>query len=440
MQRQVVKKLISHAISNAEPTYDLEPIIKACMKLEDRSTVEVDLWVLHHLMRPHLLTPHIDDGDVLSGALSTFLLASSCNEFVDDPRCLSNFPLIKIHPKWIHELHLPVPITRLSQRACWDMLVGLDWFVMSDVFAPTGRNEEFIYQIKQLFMLIQTRLFYLVHGSSFDVSIIDMKTDRETEDIYLGEIVDTTEVDYSSDNDAVLIESVTDADATKSATITVANVGLRFIYNLESLVSHFHDALRQSDEHATCETLETPWFEIGAFRKHLEVMLQGIDEVWLMRGRMDWQHSLQVHSGQERVFRRDNGLSIRTVRPRQVIVNLNDAVITQGHLSKREELFARLSSMTADEHRASVRMSTDAMFWSVSEQGKRMLRAFYPQRIWRDRVRNRWLVRIRDDRVVASVSMTHCFFLLRYEHLPETHIDGIDVSAYDNFIRVQPPQ
>lgn len=435
MQRQVVKRIIDHAITNAGPGYNLEPLIKACLKLEDGLGLEIDLWAMHHLMRPYLLDPHVDDGDVLAGVLTTFLLASSRNEFVDDPRCLANFPLIKIHTKWIHDTHLPVPITRLTQRGCWDLLIGLDWFVMSDVFASPNRGEDLIFEIKQLFALLQTRLFYLVHGNSFDLSIVDMKDDRDTEDMYLGESIDTTEVDYASDKeDGVVVVTAAEPAVSRGETITVANVGLRFLYNLESIVSHFHVALKRSDEHAACDIADVSWLKIGAFRKYLESMLRGVDEAWLVRSRMDWQHALQVHSGQKRMFRRINGIGIRTVRPRQVIVNLNDGLITQGHISKNREMFARLPGMSKEEHQASVRISTDAMFWAVSEQTTKMLRSFFPRRIWRDRVRNRWMVRAGDDSVLSAPSMTHCFFVLRHANLQESSIDGVDVSAYDAFV------
>lgn len=432
MQTEIVKRLINHAILNPEPSYNLDPLIRAFLKLESTSGLEIDLWVMHHLMRPYFLNPHVDDGDVLAGSLSTFLLASSCIKFVDDPRNLGHFHHIKIHTKWIHDVHLPVPITRLTQRTCWDMLLGLDWFTMSDVFSPMSRSEEVVDQIKQLLKLLQMRLFYLIHGSSFDVSIIDMKDERDTEDYFLGETIDTTETDYSSDTEQHTQKK--DTEKNEAETITVANVGLRFLYNLEAIISNFHTELKNSDEYAGCEIGEFSWFKIGMFRKYLETMLSNVDETWLMRSRMDWQHSLQVHIGQERMFRRINGIEIRSVRPRQVIVNLNDDLITQGHISRREELLSWKTGVSQDEHRATVRISTDAMFWAVSEQGSKVLRAFFPGKIWRDRVRNRWMVRISNDRVMTTPSLTHSFFALRYAYYDSDHIDGVDVSAFNSFI------
>lgn len=405
-------------------TFDLDPLYDACVKYKDLCDYRNELWALHHISRPYLLHTFQDDGEIISGCLTTFILAARSERIIDDKRSMADFPLIVLHKKWTYDAYISVPISRYPQTVVVSLLLGLDWLVFSDLFGP-DHTPEFLRQVKEIFFLIQNRILFFINSHTLDSDLLNMPEYREIVNTVLIEAVDTVEYDYASDEETFMLGRNLTRD---EFSIKGAHVNTTFLYDMEAYLTHFQAQFAKLETKTIIPRVANH-VSLSRLRKHLITKVAEVDHTHVVRQRMDWQHKLQIHEAQERVFRHHNGLSIRTVRPRQIIVNLNDDLITQGEVTSFADLTTR---QTGDKKFASamVRLATDAMLWVWSEQTSGVIQALYPKYIYRQSITNTWIAETPAGPVEVQ-SLAHGFIELRRT---TEKIESIDLKEFDSHI------
>jgi hypothetical protein len=160
---------------------------------------------------------------------------------------------------------------------------------------------------------------------------------------------------------------------------------------------------------------------LSAFRSALFKWISEIDENHLIKRRMNWQHSLEIHEAHDRIHRHHHGLSF-VPKPRQILVTKNDGLIDIGLVRSLQDITTR----PIENLIPMIRLATDSMFAEWNAQNHKTLDKLGTC-IRRDRIRNTWVVEYQDRRFLVP-SFTHGFFFLRKISEDNT------MSMYDSFL------
>lgn len=426
-------KAIKDAIENYEDGYDLSSLFTLCETAERSDKNTSLLWSLHHTCYDTSSFSVQLNGQILSSSLLTFVMAATSEKLPDtDLRTIKDFPLVVMHTKWVHDLFLQVPILRLSQQVVVDTLLGLDWFMTGDMFTYYHeRTTEEMKQCRDLFRLLRIRIFYFIQSTSLSTNILDMEEYSKVEKAGILKKVDTSEVDYASDDETfnkrvhMLEEDFSEND------IEVAYVNSKFIYDMDALITYHQQEWFRYDNTVVVDS-PIPFRELSVFRSKIFELITTIDDKKdIVRQRSLWQESLQITPAHIRIFKRSYGITNQpTVR--QVMVVKNDVLPDIGQCNNFEDIVTR--RVTPDKV-IMLRLATDSLFhtWSLQHNGETA--AVLNKYIIRDKMRNIWTVKLGDD-IVRANSFTHAFFLLRDYMGDEPIIDDKHLDVYDALFRI----
>lgn len=423
-----VEACIAHALENMNEQYSLDPLYRACMQCDNLQSYRADLWALHHSCYDMLKPSMQLNGQIVSNSMLSFLLAVHTEPVVDDSRSMKDFPLLTIHQKWIHDTTLSIPISRLSQQVVVDLLFGLDWFLLCDVFSPP-HTSDLIYQARELFQLIQNRIFFMIQCSSLSKDILDMPHYIHIEKQGLLKKLDTSQLDYASDEEAFHSKQVLMDHDVSGMDNQVAFVNAAFLYDMDTILTHFQQEWYKYDQYSL-KPGPSPVPNLSKFRSHLFSWIASLSEKQVLKRRREWQEELQVHSGHKRIHTRLYGCTSQPTAS-QVIALHNDSLIDLGKCTSLLDLTAR---HTGEHAQTMMRLATDSIFYHWSQQHQNLGKALLGPWIWRDRIRAVWVASTGHGCCVTAPSYTHAFFILR-ESLGKDAIlmKDVDLSLYDSY-------
>ena len=399
---------------------DAKLLYDRCCTLPNLIPFRAELWAAHFTCYDDFSTPVQLSGKILCKSMLTFILCAHTEVPLDDPRRLSDFRSLKVHKDFIHEGDSP--ISRMSLQVVTDLIWGFEWLVLSELF-EVKRTPEFIKEAQQLYRLLRNRIFFFIASESLSNTVLDVVLYTIEEKKGLFAKVDTSDVDYASDDEIYKTRKQRlDADLSKHD-LTTMYVNSNFIYDMDSVFSHFER--HWHFYHKTQDLIQTtPQPQLSKFRKWLFEQTETLEVRETLKARREWQESLQITPAIERVFKRVYGISQKP-KPRQMIVVKHVSFVEVGACTSYLEITTRSKGKN---HEIMLRLATDSMFqvWCI-QMGLTM---DLSKVIFRDRIRNVWLVKI-DEYYIEASSYTHGFRILRM-HMNETkYIRKIDVSIFD---------
>jgi len=427
-QQSNIYALLADAIENLEVNFDLKPLFDACVRNENLSRFNSDLWAFHHTCREVLQSPIQVEGEIVSGSVMTFLLATLSEPIIEnDLRSFEDFPLVVFHPKWTHSEVSQVPIIHQSQQVIIDALFGLDWLLFCDLFVDETKTEDRLKQGKEMFKLLKNRICFMIHQESLSESILDVDDYSTKEKQNLYSRPDTSMYDYDSDDEnfkkARLIAP--QQDDKEDTVVNIAHVNVDFIYDMEIFISHFHTQFAEYDN-LILSPIPFPLPSLSVFRKKLFEAIAVIQEPFLIKERILWQQTLETHKAHQEVYKHKYGITLKP-KPRQLIVTKNDDLVMKSMVRSLKDIITR----DIKDERVKIRLSTDSMFWVWSMQNGGELAKLKDKYIYRDRTRGKWITRFNGANY-ATPSFTHAFFALRKLSGPTATLDnGLRIDAFD---------
>jgi hypothetical protein len=429
MERITIHTLIADAVENISDSFDLNPLFIACQTSKEIKKYRKELWSLHHVCRPIINEPIQVDGEIISGSLITFLLATLTVDILDDHRKFKDFPLITFHEKWNHPLDHDVPISRQSQQVIVDALFGLDWFLFCDVYND-DHTSEMIEQARELFKLLKSRICYFIHEYHLPNTVLNMEIYSNVEKKGLYSKPDTAQFDYDSDDEVFNKRSriIKATDDLTDKDVEFSFVNTSFVYDMEVYISYFHEQFMLYDTTKINE-LNGTQPKLSTFRGKLFELVSSVNDKFLIQERTRWQQELEIHSGHIQVYKHHNGLTLKP-KPRQIIVTKNDILVTNSMLKS----FADITTRDTTFVKQKIRLSTDSMFWVWSLQNDKVVTHLLNKYIWRDRIRGYWIVKIHNQ-LFRVDSFTHGFFVLRNSLGENGELkNGVFLNAYDSLL------
>ena len=334
----------------------------------------------------------------------TFLCWAFSVEPLDDSRLLSDFPLVQLAKRFIHE---PCPISRMTQQSATHALEGLEWHMFSDIFFHE-RSEDWLDQCTALLNLLINRIFTIIQGD-LEPEIINVKAYRNiTRTQNLKRIYDG----YDSDNEKQKIDL-------SEYELDIANVNEAYIFDMDTLISTMKRRLFERTEH-----IILPKPSLSKLRCYVYNEIQRQKDINVVQAYKAWYEELIVSPTYTRIYRRNHGLT-RLLRTSQVFMSKYDPF-------KMPTSTLDIITPTTERRVDMMRLATDSMFAYVSKQNNKVVQdALKHGEIYRDALRNMWVTR-----EIECHSFTHAFVTLRLNMLQhnETHIREVDYTVFDSHI------
>lgn len=308
-------------------------------------------------------------GRMLSRSMVTWLRAVTaelCEE--DDPRTTADFPLVRIHPSWLHEP--PEPILRMDMRSLMDALTGLEWHVFSDP-GHRPRVAAWWRQVKSMAKLLFYRCVHFVQHDAWELSVLNVESYRETTDVdamalynaHAGTASDELAA-YASDDEGEApvrpfrsLAPTLAQTAMPSLIVQTARVSEVWIYDVDAIFSNFwleaqaHDTAPPVDESVPARP------DIARLRKFLFDFAAAVTESEVVRSRRVWFEELLLTDSYRRIFRRTSPFNARPAA-REIILSKSDLVYP-APCTTFKEITTRLVKGDVSLH---MRVSTDALF------------------------------------------------------------------------------
>lgn len=351
---------------------------------------------------------------------------------------LANFPLITIHPRWIHET-VQVSVCNMSQQVVLDTLFGIEWHMSNDIMF-TRRTDEWLTQARHLFHLLKERIAVLSIGEH-ECDVLDMEEYRtilehkqDTEQENEVEVYDSDDETYKTkiqakedDIDVTLFQS-------KLATITPSFIFIcdTFVTSIDLLLyGHFNDSPLQA----------TPHVSLDRFRGWLFREMKSINEAKICGYQSTWFETLVVTNTYIRVFQYSHGKNV-LINKRNILL-----VHNEDFLPPPVSTFREIEERPIKDVQKKIQLVSDGVFVCFSLQFDSLVKILHwtgitsPKEgiyIYRDRLRNVWIYQLNKAERWSCASLLHAFVGLRRtmqsrELSPMCR--GVNISAFDEQIK-----
>jgi hypothetical protein len=408
----------------ATKEFDLHPLFEVCCSTPDIVVYKHHIYALHHTCYEDFVGHRQICGQILSSSLLTFVLMAHTHVGLDDPRKVSDFPLLTIHKDWLHLGDQPV--SRMSQQTAVDALLGLEWLVFSELFGEP-RTEAWIQQARALYGLLQNRIFVFVQSGGESLEVLDMEKYRTKHKRGLFAAVNTAEFDYASDDEQFKKKKLIAPVDLTTRDLEYATVNTVFLFDMDAIITHFQYQWYLHDLTKPIIAPAGPQPNVSVFRGWLFSVITKLNATQVIKARRTWQETLQMAPPYERIYLRENGFGSK-VAARHVILLKNEKVAEMGVCVSVDDITTR----TIKKTEIMLRLATDSMFSFWAVQNDNVFAVLIPDTIYRDRIRDVWLVHIGGSLLPCS-SFTHAFRVLRVSMGAEKVMKKVDISVYDKY-------
>lgn len=350
------------------------------------------------------------EGEQYCDSVLTFqCCAIAESEPVDSTLAISDFPLLKLQPCWLHEKY-KVPVSRFPVTVLLDAMSALEWHLASDVLF-TDRTKEWFSQVHGLWRLLwQRACLFCTDEGGLGAEILDDENLRER---IGGEEKKEESGGYESDDETFRKRQRVEAEVDFSAYEEV-------MYLVTSDFAFFADAHLAAIERALFlkRELRPPPFvpSLDAFRNWLfNVKTVALTVERVGKARDDWFNELRATRSRERVFKKRFG-GRKLATKRQILLKLNDELLMEPYTSWKQLNGTVRGSAHAQQD---LRISTDAVFRYITEQDKsKVFDVLHEKRdagmcIFRDEALNMWVCQVDTGEYWTCLSFTHAFYQLR---------------------------
>lgn len=384
---------------------DLQTAAESCTSLTELRRFHRSQWAMG------LNESHDINGLVLSLSMITFLACARLEPVLDSSKTVPDFTLLKLDPGYLHDFD-PMPISRMTQQEACNTIEALEWHILSDPMHLTNRNVQWMEEIRELHMLLRSRLCFLC-TRELDVGIMNMDEMR-----CVSKSIDShTETNSGYDSDPELYKrrkKNKDIDLSEFYT-TLATANERFVYICDTRLTTIERTLFAYDHLSWPEP--GPNVDCTQFRKWIFDTVYTMQNKQSLNAQADWIESLTANESYERVYKCMRGLRVR-VSTRRIILSKNENMICEPHTSM-EDIVHR---PVRDEKNA-IRLLTDALFAHTSSQTKDIVSKIrydgdpleVPDGVWiyLDTVRNQWVIHMSHTQRFLVPSFTHAFIGMR---------------------------
>lgn len=434
------------------------------------------------------------DGVLLSKSMLSFLsIAAAEKDDTDDPRTVLDFPMVKLHPCWLHDP--PERVTRMDMCSLMDTLEALEWHVFSDI-SFHGRTPAWWKQVLDLAKLVFHRCFHFLQYDNWDLSVLNMEEYRDVRRAnMMAELFSRNGgADYGigdmSAERLALMGSAYDSedegeggrvaggqrkrvrgayDEAESSEILRAfsdeglqtrraSVSDAWLYDIDTVFSHFwleaYDHEAHLQKHPNVATLPV---DISRLRAFLFEFATSVKDTEVIRYRRIWEEELLVTSSHRRVFKRVSPFTVKAAA-REIIVSKRDEIYPSPCTSVAD-ITTKLAQGDVNRH---LRISTDALLClhssslslttgdvckALCRESRRAVLAdlrppnlVYPC-IYRDRVLNRWEIACTPAVFLYATSLAASLATLRKwmrENGVSPVLREVSVDVYDQYFFDEP--
>lgn len=401
-------------IGSDNVVFDIQPFFKRLISDPQIKEYRVEIKALHHTCWDAFKVPQRITGKTLSYSFFTFILCAYTEPVFDSPKRVSDFPFIKIQEKWIHDDDNA--ISRMCLQSTVDLLFGLEWFTLSNVFQQP-KNPETIKQAQEMFELLRSRICFFITSEKLSVEVLNMKDEYSIEKkVGIFKPEDTSHLDYDSDDEIFRKRSKLREADLSMYDLTVGAVNSDFCFDMDTVITFFEKKIQEYDLLSEPIVLDQP--ALSTFRSTMFAEVERMDEDILLTARRNWLENIQVTESHLRIYQRK--YNIGNVSKRQIVTNKNEALLDVGKCSSKKDLLTRTLGQNSE---IMLRITTDALFCLWSNQYVDGIASELQKMIVYDCIRNVWILTYKDKRYRVD-SFTHGYRMVRiFEPEKESILD-----------------